>query len=589
MTNRIGHIAMYVAAAVWTALAASCAKEPAAAPEAPGPDASGFYIDLTLRMADGVRTRSADPDGPGFPAHEDENAIRSLHLFFDWPGGNRTVLSVDADLIAGSTVRVPLDYPLTEGVKIYLGANLDKAQIDAFRKGNEAVKLTYNEPSTDEGSSTDYDFSGFPQSLSPHAIGFSEPADEAYAKPIAMFCTKEATPKEFTPEQGKRAWRASFDLKRLVAKVLVTCKTDPADLDHAVLNTEKNPSFQGWMHMENIWYMVNSRNRKTYAMQKLLPGATDLDANVEDPNQSLAPYVRAATTPAPDDGQNYSTLINQDFFFVRRTEYQTYESLFRAVLPFDEGRLTDNAPEPYTEGIYCPENTFSAPSDAGIEEKLKASDRVWRMLTHVSIMARFTPRILQVEYGLFDYVAGDDSGFFSEEEKQEITALRPASPDAAVVKVTCPSECVAGNILSASLMMYDMYSKNGGEQYFTPDTYFYHEEEAGGSGCPYYTYGAARLNYDAFDKEHPTELGNYVPHLSGYGYYYTYIDNRNENNKSDAFTFYQHGQVERNRYYILTINSFSNPGSSIVNPNYIEVNTRTIDWLKGGSGEITLD
>lgn len=566
----------YVVMAVWAAIgAAACSKEPVAA-EAVAPDASGLYFNLTLRMADGVQTRAADPDLPEHPGTWNENRIRSLHLFFEGQDGSRTALSVDADLVAGrqTTVRVPLEEPLPENLTIYLGANLDKAQVDAFVNNNEASVLTYASD-------------GLPQSLSPYGTGFR--GDAASPRPIAMFCTRGATPKETTPEPGKRVWTAGFALKRLVAKVLVTCKTDPADPDHAVLNTEKNPSFQGWIHMDNIWYMVNSRNRKTYAMQKFLPDVTDTDANVEDPNQNLSLYVEAAITTDPDEGQNYSTLINQDFFFVRRTEYQAHAPLFRAVLPFDEGRLTDNASEPYTEGIYCPENTFNAPSDAGIEEKLKASGRVWRMLTHVSIMARFTPRILQVEYGLFDYVAGDDSGFFSEEEKQEITALRPASPDAAVVKVTCPSERVAGNILSASLMMYDMYSKNGGEQYFTPDTYFYHEEEVGGSGCPYYTYGAARLNYDAFDETHPKELGNYVPHLSGYGYYYTYIDNRSGDNKSDAFTFYRHGQVERNRYYILTINSFSTPGSSIVNPNYIEVNTRTVDWLDGGSGEIELE
>lgn len=564
----------YVVMAVWAAIgAAACSKEPAA--EVPMPDASGFYLDLTLRMADGVQTRAAAPDFPEHPGTSDENRIRSLHLFFEGQDDTRTALSVDADLTVGSTVRVPLDSPLPEDVTIYLGANLDKAQIDAFVKNNEASDVTY-------------DSDGLPNALSPYGTGFS--GDTPSLRPIAMFCTRGVAPYE-TGESGKRIWTANFDLKRLVAKVLVTCQADPADPDHAQLNQEKNPSFQGWMHMENIWYMVNSRNRKTYAMQKLLPDETDTDANVADPNPNLSPYVEAATTTDPDEGQNYSALIDRDFLFVRRTQYLAHAPLFRAVLPFEEERLSESASEPYTEGIYCPENTFSAPSDAGIIEKLNASDRVWRMLTHVSIMARFTPRILRVEYELFDYVANASDELFTDAEKTAIETLRPSGEHSTneVVRIDCLTKQQAAMVLNASLKKNGIYHEKGESGYFTPDTYFYHEEEATGSDSPYYTYGAARLNYDAFDKEHPTELGNYVPHLSGYGYYYTYIDNRSENNKSDAFTFYRHGQVERNRYYILTIKSFSNPGSSIVNPNYIEVNTRTIDWLEGGSGEIELE
>lgn len=358
-----------------------------------------------------------------------------------------------------------------------------------------------------------------------------------------------------------------------------------------MLDATKNPSFKGWIRLDNIWYTVNSRSRRTYVMQKFQKGVTDTDANVEDPNQYLSPYVQPATTAEPDEGRSYSALINQDYLYVYRTEYKEYAPIFRAVQPFEEERLADNAPNTYTADIYCPENTFSAPMDNGILEKLKASTRVWRMLTHVSIMAKFTPKVLQVEYGFFDFIANDQSNYFQEEDKQAIAKLCPTTgdhTDTDVVKVECPSEQIAGDILTASLIRYNMYKKDGGTDAFPADTYFYHEKEATDTGCPYYTYGAAHLKYNAFDPAWPKRLGNYVPHLTGYGYYYTYIDNRHEEKKSEAFTFYRHGQVERNRYYILTTNSFSNPSSSIVNPDYIEVNTRTKDWLSGGSGTIGL-
>ena len=539
-----------------------------------------YYLNLTLRRGDEVQTRANDTDTPLMPDTDSEKRIRSLHVFFS--NGNAEdyeVISLNVSLIINHTieVRVPLKSPLSDGTQIYLGANLNAGQIDAFRQGNNKYSLVY-------------DNEDYVNDLSPYSIGYDgdNPSD------IPMFCTEVVQAQD---DDEDNVYTVSFTLKRIVAKVLLTSQGTNGEVEggengvaYAPLLQDKDPMFQGWIRLDNIWYIVNSRNRQTYIMQKLVEGSTDTDANVEDPNMNLKDFINEAFKTDETVESNYETMVKKDFSYIGRSQYRK-KPHFRKALVYDENRMDGNSTNPYTEGVYTPENTFSfndlTPSD---EVNLKNFGSAWGMITHLSIMAKFTPRILNVEYGLFDFIRDEENGY-SEEIRTAIENLRPSVDNSVqkddVFQIDCGTEAIAQTILTASLSYYGMLSI-GSEDRYPEETFFFHEETDG--TCPYYTYGAARIKCNSFDPKTPKNLGNYVPHLTGWGYYYTYIDNRSEEKKmaNNPFTFYKHGQVERNRYYILKINSFSNPGSSIVNPNYIEVNTETIDWLPGGSGSLIL-
>lgn len=150
--------------------------------------------------------------------------------------------------------------------------------------------------------------------------------------------------------------------------------------------------------------------------------------------------------------------------------------------------------------------------------------------------------------------------------------------------VDCPSEAVARQLLASSL---EMAANNNG---FPSGTYFYHHTDK-----TFYTYGGMveALGHDVSISDIETSqgrFGDFVPYLDGWGYYYTYVDNREDNYGKTADTkAYQYGQVERNRYYILNITKFTRPGSSVTNPEYIQVHTYSFLWEYGGEGEITLD
>lgn len=537
-----------------------------------------YYLNLTLRMADETVTRANDTDTPLMPGTDSEKRIRSIYVFFsNGTAGEYEVISLNVDLILGNSieVRVPLKRPLSAGTQIYLGANLTAGQVAAFRQGNDEYSLVY-------------DNNDYVNDLSPYSIGYDgdNPSD------IPMFCTEVVQAQD---DDGDNVYTVSFTLKRIVAKVLLTSQGTNGEVEggengvaYAPLLQDKDPMFQGWIRLDNIWYIVNSRNRQTYIMQKLVEGSTDTDANVEDPNMNLQDFINEAFKTDETVESNYETMVKNNFSYIGRSQYRK-KPHFRKALVYDESRMDGNGTNPYTEGVYTPENTFSFNNlTSSDKENLKNFGSAWGMITHLSIMAKFTPRKLNVEYGLFDFIR--DDGSYADDIKNAIEKLRPSvdNPTADdVFQIDCGTEAIAQAILTASLSRYGMLSI-GSEEKYPEETFFLHEETDG--TCPYYTYGAARIKYNSFDQKTPKDLGNYVPHLTGWGYYYTYIDNRSEEKKTadNPFTFYKHGQVERNRYYILKINSFSNPGSSIVNPNYIEVNTETIDWLHGGSGSLIL-
>lgn len=531
-----------------------------------------FYLNIVLKMADGEKSRADDSETPIMPGYENENKINTLDVFLK-EGKTWKVIKLNGELLVDKevTAKIPLSEPLTDDVQIFVGGNLNDNQIAAFQNNNSPYSLVYDQDD-------------LVNDLSPYSIGYD--SDPGQQGGIAMFCTEAVKPVQ--DETDTNIYTASFSLKRLVAKILLTCSASNSivgeeGVHYAVLSGD-DPTFAGWIRLDNIWYIVNSRNRSTYIMQKLLDG-NDTDANVEDSNMELASYINAA--------ENYATLVRSNFSYIGRSQYRNKPHFCKSLI-YDEKRMDAGSANPYIEGIYSPENTFSFNELTNDEEtNLKKFENAWGMITHLSIMAKFTPRKLYVEYGLFDFVKEYGTEFYSEEMKQAIENLRPTltgsdnPSNEDIFLIDCKEEKVAQAILTASLRYKGMYSP-GSEEKYPEETFFLHKES---NGNAYYTYGAACIKYNSFSPDNPKDLGNYIPHLTGWGYYYTYIDNRSEDKKTDTnpFTFYKHGQVERNRYYILNIRSFSGPGSSIVGSDYIEVNTQTRDWIQGGDGSITLE
>lgn len=514
------------------------------------------YLNINLNIDSGESySRAGRPDneedlvdGVGL-----ENAINTLHLFWKENDAWRVVELNTSDFIfTGNKGNVKIafdknDYPTLEGIEMWLGANLSSEQADAFMGFTGIYTLETTSDWANELAPMYSDFSG---------------RDD-----IAMFCV-ESSVTTLVSSAPDEEYSISFDLKRLVAKVMVACKEGTSG--YAKISDTAN-DFQGWIKRNEVLYTLNGVNRSTYVRQVVV--GNDYDANVIDPNPNLKNY-----TDLYNDEKEYLSLVNSHFYYYDVTDLMLKNGLYKEAQPVD-----DNGS--YTDGIYCPENTFS-PNINDDATTLESNPSAWGMITSVSIKAKFTPRMLYVEGGLFDFILGRndvDEGTSSivGAIKGEVEKINGTIDNNRNYQVNCLYENAAKAFLKYSLIYNGFLQEEIGTGNGFPDeTYFYHADQN-----EYYTYGAAKLAIEATDNT--TELGNYRPYYDGWGFYYTYIDNRLE--KNGDFVFYKHGQVERNRYYILTINSFSNPGASAGNPSYVEVNTEMIPWKNGGQGNITLE
>lgn len=514
------------------------------------------YLNINLNIDSGDSySRAGRPDD-----EEDlvdgvgrENAINTLHMFWKENNAWRVVELNKSDFIfTGNKGNVKIafdknDYPTLGGIEMWLGANLSTRQADAFMGTG-----IYNLETT----------SDWVNELAPMYSDFSGRDD------IAMFCVKSSETTLVSPAPDEE-YSVSFDLKRLVAKVMVACKED--NQGYVPVVSKNGTDFQGWIKRKEVLYTLNGVNRSTYVGQVV--DGENYDANVIDPNPDLKYY----TDLYNKDKKEYLSIVNNHFYYYDVTDLMLKNGLYK------EAKLIDDNGN-YTDGIYCPENSF-LPSTADDDATLKSNPLAWGMITSVSIKAKFTPKMLYVEGGLFDFILRrndeDLKGIKSDVEdlKEKIGSINNSE----YYQVYCSFEKVAKAFLKYSLIYNGFLQEEiGTGNGFLDETYFYHADQN-----EYYTYGAAKLAFGAPDNT--TELGNYRPYYDGWGFYYTYIDNRHRLNKNGDFVFYKHGQVERNRYYILTINSFSNPGSSAGNPSYVEVNTEMIPWKSGGQGNITLE
>ena len=314
------------------------------------------YLNISLNIDNGEsgsRANRPEEDEVFVDATAQENAINSLQLFWkeneEW-----RMLELDAADIAsmreGKSIKIPFDkddYPELEqeGIEMWLGANLSREQAQAFMSADGIYTL--------QGTT---DWAG---ELAPMYSDFTGRGD------IAMFCKESCTTKPVTTSQDDE-YSISFRLKRLVAKVLVACKADAQGYANTPDEPNTQEGLQGWIKRSEVLYTLNGVNRSTYIMQRVQSG-TSYDANVTDPNPNLAIY---ADLYDADNETQYLNSINRDFYYHDVPYLMLNAGLYReAVLAVDNAN--------YTDGIYCPENTFNAVGGSPAEDILKSNPSAW--------------------------------------------------------------------------------------------------------------------------------------------------------------------------------------------------------------------
>ena len=439
--------------------------------------------------------------------------------------------------------------------RVYIAANLSDEQASYF--ATEA--------------NTEYDI--------PNQKGYNLTEEFARETGIAMFCT-ESQILDFI-ENKLYVFEEPFTLKRLVAKVHVTATTDAS----GYCTLAAPMAGIGWIRLENVKYLINGLNTKSYLMQKYFTSSEDPNFSIpEDPNFSIENNIQV-------QDNNIDSVKCEDFYFNSIKSISTFESYFAQAEKYDASRIPTS-----NKGLYCPENTFTLPSD---QSKLDAFGKyksdAWPMVTHVIVSAKFTPKKIVVERSLADWVQSPDNISISDTIRTEITNKINAAYNLndnfkSLCTILCSSEEVAKAVLLSSLKMAGYLKEDENSQGLPDETYFWNDSK----DLPMvFTYGAAKIfsrvstNAEQFDQ--------FATVPGGVGYYYIYLDNTNSNSTpGDGTASYgrkdpKNSIVERNAYYLVNIKSISGPGDATMKGDNILVNTVKTGWKDGGNAEVVLE
>lgn len=529
-----------------------------------------LVVSINVNLDGNGSSRSrAEADEVRIPGTDYENRLSHGHLFLQ-------NLDVDGNPVEGQTMYyVKVD--LNEGEntftlknidfgkkRIYIAANLSDEQASHF-----ATK-----------ANTEYDIPN--QNDIPNQKGYNLTEEFARETDIAMFCTKSQI-LDFI-ENKLYVFKEPFILKRLVAKVHVTATTDAS----GYCTLAAPMAGIGWIRLENVKYLINGLNTKSYLMQNT---PEDPNNTPEDPNFSIKNNIQVKDN-------NINPVECEDFYFNSINSVSEYESNFAQAEEYDASRIpvsNDNSVEnAYTKGLYCPENTFALPTN---EQTLKAfydyKSDAWPMVTHVIVSAKFTPKRIVVEKSLAEWVQSSGNISISPEIRSEIKSNIEQASDLndsfkSLCTIECSSEDVAKAVLKSSLKMAGYLKEDDNSQGLPDETYFWNDSK----DLPkVFTYGAAKIFSSVSTNTEQFDQFATVP--GGVGYYYIYLDNTNSTTGDGTASYDRkdpaNSIVERNAYYLVNIKSISGPGDATMKGDNILVNTVKTGWKVGGNAEVVLE
>lgn len=554
---------------------------------------NSLYLNLSLRVNDGSGAVSRATDEGVIPGTDDENTIHSLYIYlFNSETGDLVYWADITNLYQADntkTYAIKLqDINLPEKVSIYLAANLTRQQAESITSPTASYKTNATSYTRAINEFAPYEF--MPRfgvtGISKRDIGIAM-TGQAISGLEKVFDLHDYT----SPDNPLAL---TVNLKRVVAKALLTVVPSDADGNYAVIASENQN--KGWVRISDIYYFPNGTNKSLYWFEQ--------EGNA-DPNPDLTKYITSATDAELSlNTENYQ----KDFVYYNQTEqYKLYYAYYQAE-KFDQE--TDNK-NSYTAGMYFLENTFTVPEAmSGYDTQLESYKLALPMVTSISIALRYTPKVIYVEKGLYDKL--EDGQGMSASERDEWANMKTKYGDwkkfeeettstNEVESIVFDTEADARFVLTMSLKLNNAYisSTEYGNQVtngtysgskfpdntffaFTPDsdsdtgsntdTFLYH----------YYTYGA---------RQNITNPIYYVPYVGGWAYYYTYLDGDSTDFGDGTNTQkaeYSDSQVTRNTYYILKLNKITRLGGSKTDPNNIQVNTTVVPWTKGGRLDVDL-
>ena len=349
-------------------------------------------------------------------------------------------------------------------------------------------------------------------------------------------------------------------LTKAVSKVLMTCQTYSGSGEDKLVQIldakdqeEGTATYTGWLHLENVRYILNVLNRKTYAVyREALDGNTPYLA---DPNLDMSVMVEKRTSTA-DGSETYGPRDLEDYLdnFVYYDTQHMVEMLTSDTPPddgdcrrsvaaeYDKSRLGADAVNHYTDGLYCPENMVHKDITFGPDEndEFTAANRL--VSTHIVIGGKYVPRTVWI----------------LENEGQD---------DEKLVQRTSSTEEVSAGLLESDL------NEDLGVTY--EDGTFWYEI----NDHEYYTYRA--MEYKTLNDPEAV----FTRHDGGWGYWFSMIEGQNENGVISNWN-QEYWGLKRNHYYIVNVTRIITPGSSSPGNEAMMVHSELLDWIDQGGENV---
>lgn len=349
-------------------------------------------------------------------------------------------------------------------------------------------------------------------------------------------------------------------LTKAVSKVLMTCQTYSGSGEDKLVQIldakdqeEGTATYTGWLHLENVRYILNVLNRKTYAVyREALDGSTPYLA---DPNLDMSVMVEKRTSTA-DGSETYGPRDLEDYLdnFVYYDTQHMVEMLTSDTPPddgdcrrsvaaeYDKSRLGADAVNHYTDGLYCPENMVHKDITFGPDEndEFTAANRL--VSTHIVIGGKYVPRTVWI----------------LENEGQD---------DEKLVRHTSSTEEKSAELLESDL------NEDLGVTY--EDGTFWYEI----NDHEYYTYRA--MEYKTLNDPEAV----FTRHDGGWGYWFSMIEGQNENGVISNWN-QEYWGLKRNHYYIVNVTRIITPGSSSPGNEAMMVHSELLDWIDQGGENV---
>ena len=521
---------------VMVLLFASCSKEELSQTQDPT-NVNDTPATLTLMVAhpDAVLIKTkADDKGPyDVPYTNAESAIRNLIFFiFDVDSeGNESINSkqifeVSSPVFNTGVYTFEKALNLEPGIKhIYVAANVTAEHLKKIYEKIEAAEtfkmddviLAGNSPETALANvmKDDLTHNGQGTDILMFAQAFSGNSEKSVDIEVI--------------ESNSGKYQLAAQLKRLVTKVLVTCKEG-----------ERGFVASGGKFIiptADIRYCLNTTTKQIYLKERY---NTTADIN-EDPDWILQDY----SSQTGNDNYNSHYMYSSGGELVSRIHDQRYSTV---PVAYNESRLEVNENH-YTEGLYCLENTVYAGNGSWADIDATAKFAT----THIAMKVRMIPRTIQ---------------------RSNLNNM--------YLKAYTEEHDYKDNWYWEYALTSGTDEKDGGKPY-PVGTYWALTKNG---STTYY----GEKGRDEMIKQNRATLNEFVKYEGGYNWFYTFIEGGK--NTSDGTTLSYAGDsywgIERNNYYIVNIQGITKIGESVPEGDFIRINSQTVNWTQRGSQEVVI-